>query len=202
MPARKANTSRSGKTVRIIPETMARAFRWTLPRHGAVARATAGCDITVGIGCVGFPFFKLLCGNALFFFRCGMLHVHVDAANVKFIQHLGESFLLCLLAFRLVDPTDIVVLLIRGAVPVSLHKAVFIQCVLNKFRHWMSGSLQTGKIITHRITPQSRFHPVDAIASSCLLCRFKKCNNDRIAVDKSSTVSGCRAVSAAPMRPG
>ena len=53
----------------------------------------------------------------------------------QLIEHLGESPLLRLLAFGLVYPPDVVILLVGGPFAVSMQQTAFRQRQLDKFRH-------------------------------------------------------------------
>ena len=59
--------------------------------------------------------------------RRGMLHLHIDAAQLKLIKHLVMSLLLRLPTFGAGYPTNVVVLLIRGPRSVGVHQAPFSQ---------------------------------------------------------------------------
>jgi hypothetical protein len=49
-----------------------------------------------------------------------VLHVHVDSASIKFIQHLQKPFSFGFVPFRPAYPADVIVLLIRGLMCVAV----------------------------------------------------------------------------------
>jgi hypothetical protein len=78
-----------------------------------------------------------------------MLHIHVDATNFQFAQHLVKPLFFCLRPFGLVDPPDVVVLLVGWSRLIIIHQTALFQRFLDKIGHGMIGALQVVKITVH-----------------------------------------------------
>lgn len=71
-----------------------------------------------------------------------MHHAHVDAAQSQLIEHLLEPFHLGFGTFGAVDPSDVIVLLVRGPSLKSLFEAATFQGFLDALWHRVDRSRQ------------------------------------------------------------
>ena len=50
-----------------------------------------------------------------------MFHIHINATYLKFIKHLPKPLFFRLLSFGAINPSNIIILLIRWTLPIKLH---------------------------------------------------------------------------------
>ena len=63
------------------------------------------------------------------------LHLHVEAAHLQFLKHLGQAALAGLIAFGARNPTSAVVLLVRMALVVGVHQSPLLERFSDEGRH-------------------------------------------------------------------
>ena len=61
----------------------------------------------------------------------------LDAANLKFVQHLFQTFLPGSGLFGALDPSDVIVLLVSWTGLIVLHQVVLLKCIPDVIRHFV-----------------------------------------------------------------
>src|SRR5687767_6607218 len=75
------------------------------------------------------------------------LHLHVQAAALELVEHLGEPLLLRLVALGSCDPAQIIVALIRGPLPIRSEQPAFVQGAADERRHALGRAAKGSRLL-------------------------------------------------------